>query len=205
MKEIEILKREKSDLIESHKKLAESVKVQKEQVEAAKDQQLEAAKDQQLEAAELKQQVAVLQQDLAKFVKGTENLNKLLGDQKCIFDKAGLGYRKSINQIYYKNFFVPEKGKSDKCTCCSKMGHKASSCFLRQKVTKRKKSNQKGPKQVWVPRKTQSVAAGHNNHTPRILNSRCSRHMTGSRNLFLLLEEKDLENVIFGDNTKVQI
>ena len=145
--------------MESHKKLAETIRDQRKQVEAAKEQQPE--------VTQLKQQVAELQQDLAKFVKGTKNLNRLLGDQKCIFDKAGLGYKKTINQIYYKNFFVPEKGKSDRCTCCNKFGHKAANCFLRQKAVRKRKSNQKGPKQIWVPKVTKSDAASPSNHTQR--------------------------------------
>ena len=42
----------------------------------------------------LHQKVEALTQELAKFVQGSENLNKLLGQQRCAINTAGLGHYK---------------------------------------------------------------------------------------------------------------
>ena len=39
----------------------------------------------------LKEKVGLLTKDLAKFVKGKENLEPILGAKKCSLDKGGLG------------------------------------------------------------------------------------------------------------------
>ena len=46
------------------------------------------------ENEKLHKEVESLTNDLAKFVQGKQNLDKLLGKQRCVFNKAGLGFNK---------------------------------------------------------------------------------------------------------------
>lgn len=52
----------------------------------------------------LKEKIATLTQDLAGFVSGQENLDKLLGSQKHFLDKASLGFHEAKHM--FKNYFV---------------------------------------------------------------------------------------------------
>jgi hypothetical protein len=47
-----------------------------------------------------KTQVIDLNSTLTKFIKGKENLDRLLGNQRCMFEKKGLGYK----PLKMKNF-----------------------------------------------------------------------------------------------------
>ena len=53
-----------------------------------------------------KTQVIDLNSTLTKFIKGKENLDRLLGNQRCMFEKKGLGYKPMKNEKLYSNFFV---------------------------------------------------------------------------------------------------
>jgi hypothetical protein len=46
----------------------------------------------------LKAQVIDLNFTLTRFTKGNENLNILLGNQRCVFKKSGLGYNRKKNK-----------------------------------------------------------------------------------------------------------
>jgi hypothetical protein len=37
-----------------------------------------------------------------------KNLDNLLGSQRCVFDKAGIGYNPKIKEKNYKKFFTSE-------------------------------------------------------------------------------------------------
>ena len=37
---------------------------------------------------------------------GQKYFEEILANQKCIFDKQGLGFKSSNNQKYFKNYFV---------------------------------------------------------------------------------------------------
>jgi hypothetical protein len=55
----------------------------------------------------LKAQVIDLNFTLTRFTKGNENLNILLGNQRCVFEKSGLGYNPKKNKKkLYLNLFV---------------------------------------------------------------------------------------------------
>ena len=58
-----------------------------------------------LENENLKDKVEDLTNSLTKFTNGRDNLDKLLGMQRCVSDKAGLGYNQVDNQKDYKSFF----------------------------------------------------------------------------------------------------
>ena len=90
----------------------------------------------------LKEKVSLLTKDLAKFVKGKENLDLILGAQKCSLDKGGLGYTKSNCEKYYKNFFVKAStslNHVDICNYRGNKGHISSSCFMKKNNYDKKK------------------------------------------------------------------
>ena len=41
-----------------------------------------------------------------KFTNGNENFDKLLGSQKLIFEKSGVGFEPTVKQKLFKNYFV---------------------------------------------------------------------------------------------------
>ena len=94
---------------------------------------------------------------------GRDNLNILLGQQRCVFNKAGIGYKPTSNQKFYENFFVPATMSSSpytSCFYCGQKGHNASSCAYKndksfgqkKKWVPKGSTNSKGPKMVWVPK-----------------------------------------------------
>ena len=59
------------------------------------------------ENKKLKLKVKNLNKIVTNFTNGKKNLNNLLGSQRCIFDKAGIGYNpkikgKTLSKILYK-------------------------------------------------------------------------------------------------------
>jgi len=59
-----------------------------------------------------KEEIKDLKNSLAKFTIGKNNLDIILGKQRCVFDKAGLGYRPNKQQKLYKNLFASTKKNS---------------------------------------------------------------------------------------------
>ena len=61
----------------------------------------------------LHENVEKLNEDLANFVQGRDNLDKLLSQQTCDFNKVGLGYEENEQNKYYKYLFDKsnDKGK----------------------------------------------------------------------------------------------
>ncbi|GAV87720.1 hypothetical protein CFOL_v3_31146 [Cephalotus follicularis] len=53
----------------------------------------------------LKIEVDALKKTFSNFYNSSEKLEKLLGMQRCVFDKAGLGYDEMNNVKHYQNFF----------------------------------------------------------------------------------------------------
>ena len=47
-----------------------------------------------------------LKNSLDKFSIGKNNLDVILGKQRCVFDKAWIGYKPEKQQKFYKNFFA---------------------------------------------------------------------------------------------------
>jgi len=59
----------------------------------------------------LKNQVEGSLKDITSFVKSTETFRKIIGSQKGMFDKTGIGFNISKEQKLYKNFFIPKPDK----------------------------------------------------------------------------------------------
>lgn len=79
-----------------------------------------------LENDVLKNEVEDLKTSLSKFVQGKENLDMLLGKQRCVFDKAGIGFNPTKKQKFYQTLFVKSTSSSyayTTCNYCEMTGH----------------------------------------------------------------------------------
>ncbi|GAV85038.1 hypothetical protein CFOL_v3_28478 [Cephalotus follicularis] len=101
--------------------------------------------------------------------------------QRCVFDKASLGYDEMKNVKLYQNFFerkkkidndkiekvfVKKKNVNVNCNFCDRHGHISSSCFYKKNVLPKSKvrikkvwvakgttvTNSQGSKFIWVPK-----------------------------------------------------
>ena len=114
-----------------------------------------------LSCEDKKKEIVDLNKIVCNFTNGTKNLNMLLGSQRCIQNKTGLGYEEKS----YYNLFKPSTFTSSapfiKCNYCKRKGHSASTCKIRKGIGgqqqvwvpkgTRPKTNIQGPKQIWVP------------------------------------------------------
>jgi hypothetical protein len=111
------------------------------------------------ENKELKLKVENLNKILTNFTNGKKNLDNLLGSQRCVFDKSGIGYNPKIKEKHYKKFFINENFlKSPICKHCGKLGHNIHTCPMKNMIwvvkgTTPPKANPSGPKKIWVPKK----------------------------------------------------
>jgi hypothetical protein len=111
------------------------------------------------ENKELKLKVKNLNKILTNFTNGKKNLDNLLGSQRCVFDKAGIGYNPKIKEKHYQKFFINENFlKSPICKHCGKLGHNIHTCPMKNMIwvvkgTTPPKANPSGPKKIWVPKK----------------------------------------------------
>ncbi|GAV62049.1 hypothetical protein CFOL_v3_05573 [Cephalotus follicularis] len=100
-KEIESLKNENSNYINEIEILNVSLKL---------------SNDFKEENENLKLEIDALKKTFSKFSNSSDKLDNLLGLQRCVFDKAGLGYEEMKNIKHFNNFFVKRKNES-KITC----------------------------------------------------------------------------------------
>ena len=77
MNEIDTLKNENENLLKNNNNLTSKI---------------ESSMVLEEENTRLKETIKDLNKTLAKFVNGKENLDMLLGRQRCVFNKEGLGY-----------------------------------------------------------------------------------------------------------------
>ncbi|GAV80574.1 zf-CCHC domain-containing protein, partial [Cephalotus follicularis] len=145
-KEIEILKNENS----YHKNEIDILNVS-----------LKLSNDFEEENKKLKVEIDDLKKTFSKFSNSSDKLDNLLGLQRCVFDKAGLGYEEMKNVKHFKNFFVKKNEPKISCNYCGRLGHISTSCFYRKNIGKNKKiwvpkgtfvTNVQGPKFIWVPK-----------------------------------------------------
>jgi hypothetical protein len=110
------------------------------------------------ENKELKLKVENLNKILTNFTNGKKNLDNLLGSQRCVFDKAGIGYNPKIKEKHYQKFFINENLlKSPICKHCGKIGHNIHTCPMKNMIWIIKgtspPTNPRGPKKIWVPKR----------------------------------------------------
>ncbi|GAV64410.1 hypothetical protein CFOL_v3_07928 [Cephalotus follicularis] len=113
------------------------------------------------ENEKLKLEIDALKKTFSKFSNSSDKLDNLLGLQRCVFDKAGLGYEEMNNVKHFNNFFIKKVEPKISCNYCGRLGHISTSCFLRKNIGKTKKvwvpkgttlTNPQGPKFIWVPK-----------------------------------------------------
>ena len=83
----------------------------------------------------LKEKVLDLTNIVHNFTNGKKNFDLMLGKQKCVFDKGGLGYRPCQKQKFFKNYFV--KGTSSNnskivCNYCNQDEHSNFFCYVKK-------------------------------------------------------------------------
>ncbi|GAV77757.1 zf-CCHC domain-containing protein, partial [Cephalotus follicularis] len=104
----------------------------------------------------LKEEIDALKKTFSKFSNSSEKLENLLGIQRCVFDKAGLGYEDMNNVKLYQTLFERkeriEKEKVQKvqikkkivkisCDYCGKNGHTSFTCFHKKNAMFKKNLN----------------------------------------------------------------
>ncbi|GAV68727.1 hypothetical protein CFOL_v3_12230 [Cephalotus follicularis] len=115
------------------------------------------------ENEKLKIEIDALKKTFSKFSNSSDKLDNLLGLQRCVFDKAGLGYDQMKNVKHFNNFFVKKVEPQMSCNFCGRLGHVSTSCLYRNNryCGKTRKiwvpkgtfvTNFKGPKFKWVPK-----------------------------------------------------
>jgi hypothetical protein len=87
------------------------------------------------ENKELKLKVENLNKIVTNFTNGKKNLDNLLGSQRCVFDKADIGYNPKIKEKHYQKFFINEKFlKIPICKHCGKLGHNIHTCPMKNMI-----------------------------------------------------------------------
>ncbi|GAV78481.1 hypothetical protein CFOL_v3_21948, partial [Cephalotus follicularis] len=115
------------------------------------------------ENEKLKIEIDALKKSFSTFSNSSAKLDNLLGLQRCVFDKAGLGYEEMKNVKHFKNFFVKKNEPQICCNYCGRLGHISTSCIYRNNLSLGKirkiwvpkgtfVTNLKGPKFKWVPK-----------------------------------------------------
>ncbi|GAV61932.1 hypothetical protein CFOL_v3_05457 [Cephalotus follicularis] len=115
------------------------------------------------ENEKLKIEIDALKKSFSIFSNSNAKLDNLLGLQRCVFDKAGLGFEEMKNVKHFKNFFVKKNEPKIVCNYCGRLGHITTSCIYRNNLCygKTRKiwvpkgtlvTNLKGPKFKWVPK-----------------------------------------------------
>ncbi|GAV90628.1 hypothetical protein CFOL_v3_34036 [Cephalotus follicularis] len=100
------------------------------------------------ENEKLKIEIDALRKTFSKFSNSSDKLDNLLGLQRCVFDKAGLGYEEMKNVKHFKNFFVKKNEPQISCNYCDRFGHVSTSCIYRNNRCYDK------TRKIWVPKGT---------------------------------------------------
>ncbi|GAV80395.1 zf-CCHC domain-containing protein [Cephalotus follicularis] len=79
------------------------------------------------ENEKLKIEIDALKKTFSNFSNSSTKLDNLLGLQRCVFDKAGLGYEEMKNVKHFKNFFVKKVEPKIVCNYCGRLGHISTS------------------------------------------------------------------------------
>ncbi|KAL5159207.1 hypothetical protein HKD37_15G043562 [Glycine soja] len=97
---------------------------------------------------------------LAKFTPGKNNLDIILGKQRCVFNKARLGYNPKNKKNMNKNFLTStQKTSSPFLTCFyyDKKGHSASKCYIKANIEAMKEQMTKMMEAMMSMRKMMEV------------------------------------------------
>ncbi|GAV89127.1 hypothetical protein CFOL_v3_32546 [Cephalotus follicularis] len=110
----------------------------------------------------LKIEINALKKTFSKFSDSSTKLDMLLGMQRCVFDKVGLGFDEMNKVQHFNNLLDRKKKNVVNCNFCGKFGHYSYNCWFKITSTKIKRiwvpkgtfpTNAKGPKTFWVPKR----------------------------------------------------
>ncbi|GAV89757.1 zf-CCHC domain-containing protein [Cephalotus follicularis] len=161
-KELEILKSENSKYMNEIESLKSKNSFYINEIDIL-NVSLKLSTDFEEENKNLKLEIDALKKTFSKFCNCSNKLDNLLGLQRCVFDKAGLGYEEMNNVKHFNNFFVKKVEPKIVCNYCGKLGHVSTSCIYRNKLCFGKTrriwvlkgtlmTNLQGPKFKWVPK-----------------------------------------------------
>ncbi|KAK1385648.1 hypothetical protein POM88_023383 [Heracleum sosnowskyi] len=164
--------------------------------------------------SDLQNKIVLLKKDLSKFVHGEGTLDALLAEQKSSLDKEGLGYssvRKSVFQRGNKRTTLKYSMPYEKCKDCAKIGHiyaQSNLCGIKDHISNSYSTC--NIVQMWIRKADRHLynIICLKAHIPRnkwIVDSGCSRHMTGDKSKFISIDAKDGGLVTLGDSTTVRI
>ncbi|GAV88101.1 hypothetical protein CFOL_v3_31524 [Cephalotus follicularis] len=130
----------------------------------------------------LKLEIDALKKTFSKFSNSSDKLDKLLGLQRCVSNKAGLGYDEMNNVKHFQKYLekkdIKKTSSSIICNYCNRNGHTTHNCYHKiNDMYKRNKfkqnmfhrnqmfkirtiwvpkgtfiTNPPGPKATWVPK-----------------------------------------------------
>jgi len=108
------------------------------------------------------EKIEYLMKTLSKFTLGRSNLDVVLGSQRSVLNKEGIGYTGNPNRLSSRKFLNISKPSSIIYTYCSEPDHFSNSCYFKNSGVPKGKfkwvpkstatqSNTRGLKFVWVP------------------------------------------------------
>ncbi|GAV62314.1 hypothetical protein CFOL_v3_05838 [Cephalotus follicularis] len=100
------------------------------------------------ENEKLKIEIDALKKSFSTFSNSSAKLDNLLGLQRCVFDKVGLGFEEMKNVKHFKKFFVKKNEHKNVCNYCGRIGHVSTSCIFRNNLCYGK------TRKIWVPKGT---------------------------------------------------
>ncbi|XP_057452624.1 uncharacterized protein LOC130744459 [Lotus japonicus] len=109
------------------------------------------------EVVVLKKRVKILIDDLSTFTIGHDNLVKLCGNSRELYDKSGLGFdsesTSSSETMSDISFTSSDSGQTKFVVNCI-IERDESKTFYEKKVSPKNATNPSGPKKIWVPKKS---------------------------------------------------
>ena len=104
----------------------------------------------------LNEKVNDLTKIVHNFTNGKKNFDLMLGKQKCVFDKGGIGYKPFLKTKYLKYYFVKASFPNDPklvCNYCNQDGYTSFYYAI-------KKNGYFGVKHVWMPKAPKTNSQG---------------------------------------------
>jgi len=77
------------------------------------------------------EKIEYLMKTLSKFTLERSNLDVVLGSQRSVLNKEGIGYSGKFNPLGTRNFLNMSKPTSVICSYYSKFGHASNSCYFK--------------------------------------------------------------------------
>jgi len=174
-KDYENSENNKNDLFEENETHKRSVKLLNNKVVRN-----DALRNQPQDVVKLHEQINILKETFAKFVKGTDCLDKLLRYKRSLVNKSSHGYRgkKFVHGVFVIVFYL-----------YGKVGHKTCKCkdLPKRSTPNVYNNNKRGPKKIWVPNEKIIIVANVLDKRKKLLSwyqdNGCSHFMIRKRSM----------------------